>query len=250
MDFVVWILLKTDKVNTPTGVMKKIHFLLCKMLFVNSLVWAAPMQSVPDMQNAVLDFVQSSLDPAGDYQITQAQIDSRLQLPACQQALEVYSQSGDIRPGRNTLGIRCNGLEQWTIYSTVLVKSNVKVLVTTRPLNRNETIKPEQLTVETRDVAGLQPGFVTDPAAVFNKQAIRFIPAGSVLYSMHMTEPMLIRRGERVNIQTGKPGMLISSVGVAMMDGIKGQKISVKNVSSNRVIQGTVTNAGLVSVFF
>ncbi len=230
--------------------MKKIHFLLYMMLLVNSVAWSAPVQSVSDMQNAVLDFVQSSLDPDGDYQITQAQIDSRLQLPVCRQALEVYSQSGAIRPGRNTLGIRCNGSDQWTIYSTVLIKSNVKVLVTTRPVNRNETISPDKLAVETRDQASLQPGFIADLATVFDKQAIRYIPAGSVLYSMHMTEPMLIRRGERVNIQSGKPGLLISSVGVAMMDGIKGQKISVKNVSSNRVIQGTVTNAGLVSVFF
>jgi flagella basal body P-ring formation protein FlgA len=35
-----------------------------------------------------------------------------------------------------------------------------------------------------------------------------------------------------------------------MMDGTQGQQISVKNVSSQRVIQATVVNSGLVSVFF
>jgi len=40
-----------------------------------------------------------------------------------------------------------------------------------------------------------------------------------------------------VNIQSGKAGVLISAVGTAMADGAKGQKINVKNLSSQRVIQ-------------
>lgn len=230
--------------------MKTPTFLLWFMLFASPICLAAPMQSLPAIQDAVISFVQSSLDPAGEYQITHAQLDPRLQLSACEQELEVFGQSGEIRAGRNTVGIRCNGFNNWTIYSTVLVKSFINVLVTTQQLNRNDPIRFENIKVESRDISLLQQGYVNDPAVVINKLAIRPIPAGSVLYSMHFVEPMLIKRGERVNIQSGKPGLLITSTGIAMMDGGKGQKISVKNVSSNRVIQGTVMNPGLVAVYF
>jgi flagella basal body P-ring formation protein FlgA len=60
----------------------------------------------------------------------------------------------------------------------------------------------------------------------------------------------LVKRGERVNIQSGKAGVLISATGTAMADGAKGQKINVKNLSSQRVIQATVVDSGQVSVYF
>ena len=71
---------------------------------------------------------------------------------------------------------------------------------------------------------------------------------------MLMRSPRLTSVGalkcERVNIQSGKAGLLISAPGVAIMDGIKGQQIPVKNVSSQRVIHATVTAPGQVTVTF
>ena len=106
------------------------------------------------------------------------------------------------------------------------------------------------MATETRDIATLQHGFIVNPADVLNKQATRFTPAGTALNHTHYVEPTLINRGDQVRIQSGKPGMLITSKGIAMSDGIKGQKIRVKNVSSKRVIQGTVINPGVVTVYF
>jgi len=44
--------------------------------------------------------------------------------------------------------------------------------------------------------------------------------------------------------------MSISSAGIALMNGAKGDRINVKNSSSQRVIQAVVIDAGLVSVNF
>lgn len=230
--------------------MKIINLSFCLLLFASPLAGATSFQSLQTVQDAVQNFVQSSLDPAGQYQISSAQIDPRLQLPACTENLEIFPQSGNVKPGRNTIGIRCPGANNWTIYSTVAVKSFEAVLVLTKQLSRNDRIGLEHFTTETRDTSTLQPGYLTDPNDIINKQATRFIPVGSVLYRSHYSEPTLVKRGERVSIQSGKPGLLITSTGVAMTDGIKGQQISVKNVSSQRVIQATVVNLGLVSVYF
>lgn len=231
--------------------MKTINLSLCLLLLASPLAAiATTFHPLETIQENVQSFVKASLDPAGQYQINSAQIDPRLQLPLCSEKLEIFPQSGNIRPGRNTLGIRCPGSDNWTIYSTVVIKSFEAVLVLTKQLSRNDKINLEHFTTETRDTSTLQVGYLTDPNNVINKQATRFIPAGSVLYRFHYSEPTLVKRGERVSIQSGKPGLLITSAGVAMMDGIKGQQINVKNVSSQRVIQATVVNQGLVNVYF
>jgi len=229
--------------------MKTIIFLM-SLLLANIGAFAAETQSVSALQDAINGFVSSQLDPAGEYQITTAQIDPRLQLPACDQPLDIFPQSGAIKTGRNTLGIRCTGSNNWTIYSSVVVRSFEAVLVLTKPLARHEVIGPDYLTLETRDTSTLQQGYLSDAKEILGKQATRFIPSGSVLYKMHYSEPTLVKRGERVSIQSGKPGLVITSTGVAMMDGTRGQQISVKNASSQRVIQATVVNPGLVNVFF
>ena len=230
--------------------MKMINLSLWLLLFFSPTLPATPTQSLQAIQEAVNSFVQSSLQPDGHYQITAAQIDSRLQLPACEQNLDIFAQSGDIKAGRNTLAIRCHGLNAWTIYSTVLVREFRNVLIAGKQLDRNEVIGQEHLSTETRDISTLQQGYLSDPDEIINKQATRFITAGSVFYRMHFAEPTLIKRGERVNIQSGRPGLLITSSGEALMDGIKGQQIRVKNISSNRVIQATVTNPSVVTVNF
>lgn len=230
--------------------MKTMPINILLLLLIGKTCLASPMQSIEAIQRDVDQFIKSSLEPDGNYQIGKAQIDPRLQLPACDQALELFAQSGAIKPGQNTVGIRCNAGKAWTIYSVVAIKSFKEVLVLAKPLRRNDIIRPEHLTTQTRDSGTLQQGYLSDPNELVNKQATRNIPVGSVINRTHYSDMLLIKRGERVNIQSGKVGLLISAPGIAMMDGAKGQQISVKNASSNRVIQATVTDSGVVSVYF
>ncbi|MDD2760940.1 MAG: flagellar basal body P-ring formation chaperone FlgA [Methylomonas sp.] len=224
--------------------------LFCLLLVASRFCVASPTQSLQSMQDAALDFARSSLASDGQYQITSTPLDDRLQLPACDRNLEVFAQSGEIKPGRNTVGIRCTGTNGWTIYTGVIVKSFKEVLVLTKQLNRNDRIKAEYLTTEIRDIATLQHGYTINPEDVINKQVTRILAAGTALNSNHYAEPTLVNRGDQVSIQSGKPGLLIATKGIAMSNGIKGQKISVKNIRSQRVIQATVVTSGVVTVYF
>ncbi len=225
----------------------KLHALM--LLFVSQVSIASPTQSLQSIEDAVMTYVKSSLEVGGNYQITETQFDPRLQLPLCEQPLQVFAQ-GEIKAGRNTIGVRCGGSKSWMIYSVVGIKSYKDVLVLSKSLRRNEMIRAEDIVTETRDIATLQQGYVLDPAEVINKQASRNLAAGSVLNKLSYEELILIKRGERVNIQSGKAGLLISATGTALTDGAKGERISVKNITSQRVIQGIVVDPGLVSVPF
>lgn len=230
--------------------MKTITRSLGLLFLTGQLCFGNQTQSLQSIQDAITGFVQTSLDPTGRYEISDAQLDPRLQLPVCERSLDIFAQGGNIQAGRNTVGVRCQGEQNWTIYSTVIVKSFKEVLVSTKPFNRNDTFNIPDIKTEIRDVSTLQQGYLTNPAELIGMQATRYLPAGSVLTRMHYAEPKLIRRGERVSIQSGKQGLLITSTGTALSDGVKGQQISVKNDSSKRVIQATVVHPGIVTVYF
>lgn len=211
---------------------------------------AASTQPVQEIRDSVTQFVGAALEPGGRYEVVVAQIDPRLQLPMCAQPLQAFAQSGEIKPGRNTVGVRCQAEKGWTVYSVAMVKAFKQVAILNKSLRRNDVIRAEYLNFEIRDAGMMQAGYVTDASQVVDKQAVRNIPAGSVLNRQHYAEPTLVRRGERVNIQSGKFGMLITAMGTALNDGTEGQRISVKNLSSQRVIQAVVVGSGQVTVNF
>lgn len=202
------------------------------------------------MQDAVVAYVKSYLGADGQFEIDAGQIDSRLQLPLCDQELQIFPQSGEIKPGRNTIGIRCKGSQAWMIYTNATVKSYKKVLLLNRSLRRNEKIRAEDLVSEIREVGSLSQGYIVDPAEAVNKQAARNLTAGAVLNSLSVTDLTLVKRGDQVNIQLGNSEMSISSAGIALMDGAKGERINVRNTSSHRIIQAVVVQPGQVSVSY
>ena len=230
--------------------MTLLNLSLCILLFSLPAASAAAQQSIASIQEAVSAFVSASLDAGGNYKIEAAPLDSRLSLPVCEVPLQVFVQSGGLKPGRNTLGVRCTAGQNWMIYSQVTLKSYKDVLVLSKPLRRNEIIAADAITRESREVSSLQQGYLVDPATIVNKQAARNLAIGTVLNPSSYADLTLVKRGERVNIQLGKAGMSISSAGTALMNGAKGDRISVKNSSSQRVIQAVVIDAGLVSVNF
>lgn len=206
--------------------------------------------SIQAIQEDVDRYVRANLEVNADYRIQIAPIDPHLQLPACEQTLTLSAQSGNLKPGLNTISVRCNGDRNWAIFSTVVIKAFQQVLVSSKPIQRNEPIRAEHLTLEKRDVGSLQQGFLSDPEDAVNKQASRNIAAGTVLNRNHYAELTLIKRGEQISIQSGRGGLLISAPGIALMNGAKGQQIRVKNASSQRIVQAVVTDAGVVSVAF
>jgi len=142
----------------------KLHALA--LLFFFAIALAAPMQSLQSIQDAVRTFVKSALDAEGKYELEQQPLDSHLQLPQCDEDLQAFSQTGELKAGRMTIGVRCKGSKKWQIYSLVSIKSYKNVLVLSKPLRRGEMIHAEDLVSENREVGGLSHGYIIDPSEV------------------------------------------------------------------------------------
>ncbi|WP_225319022.1 flagellar basal body P-ring formation chaperone FlgA [Cellvibrio sp. KY-GH-1] len=78
------------------------------------------------------------------------------------------------------------------------------------------------------------------------REAKRNIGKGEVFKTNQMDSPTTVRRGEVVMLESIAGAIKVSSSGTAMSDGRLGQKIRVKNSSSERVISGIVKGQGLV----
>ncbi len=72
--------------------------------------------------------------------------------------------------------------------------------------------------------------------------------SGNFLRSRDVRFPRLVFRGSMVTMRIQTPIMLISTQGRALQDGKKGDVVRIKNMQSQRIIEGTVESNGVVKV--
>jgi flagella basal body P-ring formation protein FlgA len=185
--------------------------------------------------------------PADNHEIEIAPLSPRLQLPECAQPLEVFRQPGSRDLGHLSMGVRCRGQPEWTIYHRAYVRMYRQVAVLNRAVKQGELLGADAVDLEKRDLAQLRGGYLT-PEQIIGKPARRTLPAGTVLNPDHLAAIKLIRRNQQVAIQARNPGFEIRMNGVALMDGQPGQRIRVRNEESKRIVEGLVVGEGVVSV--
>ncbi|TAK64305.1 flagellar basal body P-ring formation chaperone FlgA [Methylobacter sp.] len=205
-------------------------------------------QSHESIAEAVKVYIDQNINLPGEYEVSLIPLDSRLKLPQCAEPLEVFTTNNLIKAGRTTIGVRCNSEKKWSIFTSAIIKTYQMVVVLSRPIQRGEIITQQHLAIEKRDVSNLREDFATQIEQVENKQVMRQLDAGTILSLRNVADPKLIKRGDRVIISTTRPNFSIKMSGLAMMDGTKGQLISIKNQNSGRIINATVIEPGLVSV--
>jgi flagella basal body P-ring formation protein FlgA len=130
----------------------------------------------------------------------------------------------------------------------VRVEREARVLVATRALARDAVLRPEDVTLAERDPDRLPQGYVTTPAEVAGMRLRRAVPAGSVVTPAMLVAVPLISSGQQVTLEAGGDDMHIRMAGEALADAGLGQRVRVRNLSSERVVEGIVRSAQVVEV--
>jgi len=222
--------------------------LILYICFYAPQIFASKLQTPLSIDKAIRGFIASSLAPETKYEVSLSQFDSRLKIPLCKEGLDIFIRNGSIKPGRNSIGIKCNGKKKWTLYNSAIISIYKKVVSLSQPIRRGEIFSNDILQLETKDTAKLRSGYFTDLKAIINKQATRNLSLGAIVNKSNITEPKIIKRGEKVFIKINSPNLEISAMGIAMMDGVKNQNIRIKNQKSQQIIHATVVKPGLVVV--
>jgi len=187
-------------------------------------------------------------DWAGRAEVTVGRLDSRLRLARCDRKLETYDSPNALSGGRGVVGVRCTGSSPWKLYVPVRISTFNQVVVSRRPLVRGKVLDARDVTLRERDTSGLHKAYYSEVDAVVGLSSKRAIDRGAVLHSGLLKRARLVKRGSRVEIVARLDGLDVRMRGEALADGGRGDRIRVKNLSSGRVVTGTVTDSGLVQI--
>lgn len=217
--------------------------LLWSLLFPPLLSAAKPLQPIDSLRAAALAAVQAQ-SPA--LQLTALPLDERLRLPRCDQALSARPEPQ--RGNQIRVAVACEGAQAWTVYLSLRAVELRPVLTLRRAVQRGEPLTADLLQAEPRDVALLGAGYYSNAAALQGLQLRRPAAAGSVLTPELVQAPQLVRRGDLVTV-VGRSGSIeVRSQGKALRDGARGERVTVENASSRRIVEGEVNARGEVEV--
>lgn len=220
------------------------------------VAWAAQAAAGPALQSrdSIREAARAFLAEAvgqrhgADAEITVGRLDARLRLPRCDSPLETFATGTGRVIGATTVGVRCTGGKPWTLYVSARVRVYGSVLVAARPLPRGSAIEGKDLRMERKDLSALRRGYLTAKDEARGKVARRTIERGAVLHSRLLEAPKLVRRGDRVTLSAKLSGVEVRMLGTALSDGASGQRVRVRSLSSDRIVEGTVVSQGVVQV--
>lgn len=211
---------------------------------------AAETQSHDSIRQRAQQFIEAQLatHQHNDAQIEIASLDRRLRLRACAETLDAFATGNRKSYGAITVGVRCAGPKPWTLYVRAQVTVYQPVVVAARTLARNQPLGPGDLQMERRDISTLPQGYFRDPKELHGHISKRTLTVGTAVQPSQVSAPKWVERGQQVTLVAVMSGVRVSMQGKALEDGQEGQLVKVRNVSSERVVQGVVAAPGRVEV--
>ncbi len=220
------------------------------MFFVPATTSATmPLHPLEDIRNTAREFVMSGLEAESrELSVVTEKLDPRLRLSACQKPLKAWYPGQGRRAGNVTVGIRCADQNPWSIYIPVRVNYYEEVVVADRPLQRGTIISREDLRLERKNISFHAANYFTDPAEVIGKQLVHSLQLGHAISDRNLKFPVIIKRGQQVTLLARADSYEVRMAGMAMMDGVAGQRIKVRNSRSKRIIEGVVKSSKIIYI--
>lgn len=220
-------------------------YLLCS----STAVMATKNHDLNEIQEQVSQYLYSlpEISRDDDTKVLVHTIDKRLRLSTCS-SLTFNLASGSDLLGKTSVRVICSAPKSWSFYLTATISKFKNVFSLNGSFNRGHIIKERDIFSIRKDLAKLPFGYITDEMDVIGKQLKRHTRAGRVLTPSQLRNPLIIKRGEIIALQKRTSGFMVNMKGIAMMDGAIGDRIRVKNKSSKRIIEGTITKAGIVTI--
>lgn len=224
------------------------HRLIALALLVSlvRVAHADAIQSLAAIDAAVKTFVAGAIDQ--DSEFTQGRLDPRLRLTPCPQPFELKFSRDPRSGGPNAVEVRCGGAQPWSLYVTVDIARYAEVVVATRGLTRGQVIQAGDVVKARRRVSGTRMDYLTDPAAAVGRVAARIVPADTILGAGNVALPLMVKRGDEVVLASVGGPVSVKVRAQALKNGALGERVTVRNLSSKRVVEGTVSGDGVVVV--
>jgi flagella basal body P-ring formation protein FlgA len=227
--------------------MLRVALLLIIAFTTSSPALAAEEQSLVAVRTTAEKHVLSLLDEKKKYFITAGQLDSRLRLAPCQQSLQASIPASGTPRARMTVEVRCPA-PSWKLYIPVTIEVETTALVLTRPMSRDEHVTAADVRIQTLRLAGTGSTHLDNVEQLQRRHLKRPLAAGQPLTAEVLVPDLLVRRGQLVTLLFATDQMEIRSQGKALSDGGAEQRVRVQNLTSSRIVEGTVVSSDVVRV--
>ncbi len=219
------------------------------LILLPALASAQSLQAPEEIRAEVAAFLGRELGPESPqrrYEVND--LDPRLRLARCEEPLDLSLPAGSPRSGSLTVSVRCTGERPWSIFVPVRARTFGPVVVLARAVTPGAALTAADLRVEERDLTAGPAGHFQDPTALVGRTVKRSVAPGQPLTASTVTNSVKVRRGDRVVLLARLGGIDVRMQGEALRDAAVGETVAVRNLSSQRVVEGRVNAQGNVEV--
>lgn len=138
--------------------------------------------------------------------------------------------------------VRSGAAQAGVAASTTSAAAKVEVLTYNRSLEAGEIVQPEDLSWT--KVAAAPVGAPRDADALIGKAAKRPLRSGAAASTRDVTNPLVVKRDDMVEVVFAMEGVNLSLQAKAMGAAAVGDTVSLMNLSSKKLIQAVVAAPG------
>jgi flagellar basal body P-ring formation protein FlgA len=202
------------------------------------------------VQEAAEGLIRGELrDVAYTVHVTAAGLDPRLHLVHCPAPLSASVPEHSELGARVAVRVSCTAPgTPWAVYVPVNIESDLSVLVLKQSVLRGARIEAGQVTPQTRRVAGLAVGYVTDVSSLEHRTLARPLAAGTALTADALLADLIVHQGQEVTLVASAPGISVRAEGKALQDGREGARVRVQNLASLKIVEGVVDASGVIEI--
>jgi len=221
-------------------------------LFIISLIVLLPLAiSATSVDRiSVIDLAKKHLEDniipprGGKVAITVANIDPRIVIKPCQQALSANIPEN--HGGRNVnVKISCDDSTPWVMYLPAKIENTFAVLVAKNTIEKGTVLTENTIELQFIALNKIRGKKLSDKAAILGSKAKKRIAKGKVISPKNVC---LICKGDSVTIIAKSDSFMIKTRGTAISDGNLHQQIRVKNSRSGKIITPKVSAMNQVTI--
>jgi flagella basal body P-ring formation protein FlgA len=147
-----------------------------------------------------------------------------------------------------TLSVGLEGMDPIATRISGEVADVIALPVAVTRLAAGTVVGTDDLRIARVRVNSVRAEVARDLAAVIGMQLKRQLQSGAPILLAELMQPTQINRGDPVRLQLQVGGLSLIGQGVALESGAAGERIRVRNISSQAVIEAEVVGPGVVRV--
>ena len=224
-------------------------FIFVLLVAIAIQVHAKEFHPLDDIAQTAHDFALNELSSVGEeIQIHIGQLDPRLRLNRCSLPLQASSPGYGTRQGLSSVNIRCNDGKPWSLYVPVTIKNLKQVATLKRAVIRGNVLTTDDIVLKKVNINRLSSGYYERIEQLLGKVIIQNLAKGAVLTQHHVKSQKTIQRGQTVTLIAKNSVIEVRTEGTALAEGALGDRIKVKNLKTERVVEGVIIDKRLINV--